>query len=96
MGQQFTYEEKRQIWEREDGICQECHLPIGLLGSKEFHHIIPCALGGDQHDIANGALLHTVCHSRNYEKLHGTRLTAQRASQSKKALKYWIYKRGKK
>jgi len=92
----FTASEKKQIWERDSGICQLCHAPVPSLSKAEIHHIKPMAAGGDPHDLANGMTLHKECHHSKFEELHGTPFTATRAIMSKKGMKWWIYQRNKK
>ena len=91
MGEVFTAPEKLRIWQRDEGTCQDCQVLVESQKAAEFHHIVPTALGGDAHNVGNGLLLHTTCHSRNYERLHGRRLHAQRAAMSKKAMRHLRY-----
>lgn len=95
MSEGFTDAEKQVIWKRDRGVCRICLHPVKKQSEEEYHHVLPIELGGAPHDVNNGWLTHKVCHSRNYEVLHGTRLTAQRAAISKRALMHWIFRRKK-
>jgi len=65
----FTLEQKKQIKERENGICQKCKVDVDAIKKyyslaydiEEYHHIIPLCAGGKS-IIENGALLCSQCH----------------------------------
>lgn len=51
-----------EIWQRDGGICQLCHLPIAQ-AEASLDHIVPLARGGT-HEPANVQLAHRRCNSR--------------------------------
>jgi len=91
----FTKAHKEAVWERDGGICQKCLESVESWASAEFHHVNPLADGG-LNTVENGLLLHTVCHTRYFEELHGYKSTTIRANMSKAAMKHWIYRRRQK
>lgn len=52
---------KAEIIQRQKGCCPYCALPLAGK-AYEFDHVIPLALGGDDHPD-NLEALHKVCHS---------------------------------
>ncbi|MBU3189084.1 group II intron reverse transcriptase/maturase [Clostridium bowmanii] len=55
----------KTIWERQNGLCCFCKLPLEPQGEKELHHIIPRKQGGDD-TISNLAYCHTYCHKGHH------------------------------
>jgi hypothetical protein len=88
----FTAAEKRQLWDRESGVCQYCHSDIPGPKKANFHHILPRANGGEVHSMINGALLHQSCHVKHYDLLHPG-LAHRRAIMSGRGYAWWLYKR---
>jgi 5-methylcytosine-specific restriction endonuclease McrA len=50
---------RRELFEREEGVCQDCGEPVG--GSFHAHHDVPQAIGGSN-DLENLRLLCEDCH----------------------------------
>jgi len=70
---EFSMKTRKQAFERENGICQECHLPIeGNWRNVTYHHKRLVRNGGDS-SLDNCAPLHHDCHwlPENFKKLHG-------------------------
>lgn len=56
-----------EIWERDNGICQICGLPVLPKGSDNnwdatLDHIVPLSCGGE-HSMKNCQLAHRICNS---------------------------------
>lgn len=71
--QEFTDATKRACFERDAGICQECHRPVtGGWRAGCYHHIRLCRDGGTA-ELSNAMLLHTECHNDPaiFRRLHG-------------------------
>jgi 5-methylcytosine-specific restriction endonuclease McrA len=58
---------RREIWERDEGICQLCFKPVAY---EDMHmdHVIPLSAGGP-HSPSNVQTTHPVCNNRKYNKL---------------------------
>lgn len=58
----------RTVFDRNSGVCQICHKPIG---DAKWHidHVIPLALGGP-HEYANTQLSHATCNLKKHTRLN--------------------------
>ena len=59
----FDQKQKRDIWEKSNGICAICGMPVEAGGAEYDHHPIPYRDGGPT-DVSNGRLVHDRCHPR--------------------------------
>lgn len=55
------------IWERDNGICHICGLPVPT-NDVHFDHVIPLSRGG-AHSMENVAVAHSMCNLRKHNKL---------------------------
>jgi len=70
---EFSVSTKRAAFEREKGICQECHQAVeGGWTQGTYHHTKPVAKGGEP-TLDNCMLLHRECHEDPdvFRRLHG-------------------------
>ena len=63
---EFSPQTKRKEYDRANGICRGCNLPVSI-GREQYDHILPLALGGKS-ELANCQLLCTPCHSEKTAK----------------------------
>lgn len=59
----FDTKQKRVIWEKSNGICNICNMPVELGDAEYDHHPIPHRDGGPT-EVSNGRLVHDSCHPR--------------------------------
>lgn len=59
MRQEFTSKTKLAAWDRCKGRCERCTAKV--LGTPEYDHIVPAAVGGSN-DLDNCAVLCRTCH----------------------------------
>jgi 5-methylcytosine-specific restriction endonuclease McrA len=57
---EFTKATKLAAWERCKGIC-ECGCGQKIIGTPEYHHVVPAALGGSN-ELNNCQVLQKRCH----------------------------------
>lgn len=60
MRQEFSKTTRVAAWERCGGVC-ECGCQQKIIGTPEYHHIVPAALDGSN-DLENCAVLQKRCH----------------------------------
>lgn len=60
--QEFSKHTKLQAWRRAEGRC-ECGCGLKIIGTPEYHHIIPAAIGGDA-SLENCRVFDPKCHRR--------------------------------
>ena len=63
---EFNTTTRRKAYDRDNGICRCCKLPVPT-GKEQYDHILPLALGGKS-ELANCQLLCTACHSEKTAK----------------------------
>ncbi len=61
----FSNDDKRVLFERQEGRCQVCKEPVKF-DELEIHHIVPHSLGGKT-ELQNGAIVHPDCHPKSQE-----------------------------
>ena len=57
----------RKVWERDNGVCYLCGLPVELL-KMSIDHVVPLSRGGE-HSYSNCRLSHATCNRKKYNKM---------------------------
>lgn len=57
----------RKVWERDNGVCYLCRLPVELL-KMSIDHVVPLSKGGE-HSYSNCRLSHATCNRKKYNKI---------------------------
>ena len=59
----FDERQKREIFERDGGVCQQCGTELADVGAGQFDHVKPWSRGG-RTEVENGQLLCPDCNAR--------------------------------